>query len=51
MFARETSTREACLIMSMFKIAAGARERPWHEVEDILLGLRGELRALHRGWR
>jgi hypothetical protein len=50
-FARENSIREAIFVMSMFRIAAGARGQPWHEVEGILFGLRGGLKALHRGWR
>lgn len=42
---------EAGFIVSLSNIATGSRGRPWHEVQDIFVGLRAGLNALHRDWR
>ena len=42
---------EACFIASLFNVATGLRGRPWDEVQDVFVGLRAGLIALHGDWR
>lgn len=42
---------ESKFVDSLFRIAEGMRERPWTDVERIVVGLRGGLVALNEEWK